>query len=888
MRKNFPVTQIEYVLEDGKSIVSKTDLKGRITYVNPYFAEVSGYSEDELMGKAHNIVRHPDVPEQAFDDLWQTLKDGQPWTGIVKNRRKDGDHYWVVANVTPVMEDGRTTGYLSVRTKPTRAQIEAAEGLYKSINDGNRKRIQIRQGAVHFQGTRGWPVLWKNRSLLNRFGLLIAMQFIATVFLGVFALHANSTSHSWIWLALLASALFSILNLTNLRNAVIKPLHRAIDAARTIAAGDLKTEVDTNQTGEIGQLRRVCGIESEEQLQALYSALHATQKNTEAHDGLPIEMQSFLAGLQEFIERVDATYEQADRDLALRSRSLELSSSELSNANERMRQELSSRNRVLESVRETVGKLLEHDQAGWMLPAREDLEGLSALLPDLVQQQEARSIELNNQRFAMDQHAIVSITDTRGSIRYINDKFCEISGYERDELIGKNHRIINSGVHPREYFRDMWATISSGSVWHGEICNLTKNGQPYWVDATIVPFLDHSGLPYQYIAIRTDITERKRMAERIESSARRYRSVVNSLNEVVYQVNNEGIITFLNPAWTALTGFSMEESIGRHYLEYVHPEDTSELTPMFYEMMQGQRKILQTETSHITKDGQRRWAQVFAQPEYDDEGNISGATGSLNDITERLQATAQIKENLDFVDTLLESIPLPVYLKDTEGRYLRLNRAFGDFFNVDVQEMIGKSAFDILSDEDAKTHRLRDLQLLAARGKQTHEAQLKFKGQVIDALYSKAVLTKPDGALFGLIGTIVDISNQKAAGRELMRAKEVAESASRSKSEFLANMSHEIRTPMNGIIGMTDLVLDTELEDSQREYLQVVKSSSYALLDIINDILDFSKIEAGKMELEKIDFDLAQLVPDTLRALTLRAQQGGLRGLKHAQWSSPI
>jgi len=308
----------------------------------------------------------------------------------------------------------------------------------------------------------------------------------------------------------------------------------------------------------------------------------------------------------------------------------------------------------------------------------------------------------------------------------------------------------------------------------------------------------------------------------------------------------------------------------------VHPEDNSDLTPMFLEMMEGKRKIIQAETSHITKDGQRRWAQVFAQTEYDEEGNISGATGSLNDITERLQATAQIKENLDFVDTLLESIPLPVYLKDINGTYLRLNRAFGDFFNVDVQKMIGKSAFDILTVEEAQAHRRRDVQLLSTRKKQVHEALLHIEGREIDVLYSKAVLTKPDGSLFGLIGTIVDISQQKAAGRELMRAKEVAESVSRSKSEFLANMSHEIRTPMNGIIGMTDLVLDTDLEDSQREYLQVVKSSSYALLEIINDILDFSKIEAGKMELERIDFDLSQLVPDTLRALTLRAQQGGL------------
>ena len=184
-----------------------------------------------------------------------------------------------------------------------------------------------------------------------------------------------------------------------------------------------------------------------------------------------------------------------------------------------------------------------------------------------------------------------------------------------------------------------------------------------------------------------------------------------------------------------------------------------------------------------------------------------GLNGSLTDITDQRRATAQIKENLNFVDTLLESIPLPVYLKDKQGRYVRLNKAFGKLFSIDIDAWLGKTAYDFLDAPAAALGHAKDSELMAARGTQTYESSLALDGRTVDVLYSKAALTKADGSLIGLVGTIVDISDQKSAERALLLAKEVAESASRSKSEFLANMSHEIRTPMNGIIGMTDLAL---------------------------------------------------------------------------------
>jgi len=148
MRNNQPVTDKEHLLPENALIVSKTDLKGIITYVNRDFVEASGYKESELIGAPHNILRHPDMPAAAFKDLWDTLEAGKPWSALVKNRRKNGDYYWVIANATPIWEGGRIVGYMSVRTSAARDAIPAAEQLYRNIRENRAKGIAVREGQV--------------------------------------------------------------------------------------------------------------------------------------------------------------------------------------------------------------------------------------------------------------------------------------------------------------------------------------------------------------------------------------------------------------------------------------------------------------------------------------------------------------------------------------------------------------------------------------------------------------------------------------------------------------------------------------------------------------------------------------------------------------------
>ncbi len=187
MRTNLPVTNVEYELKEGSSIVSKTDPKGLITYVNPDFIEASGFTEKELLGHPHNLVRHPDMPVEAFDDLWRTLKAGRPWTGLVKNRRKDGGFYWVIANATPIFEGGNCVGYMSVRSKPTRAQIEAHEAAYRLFREGKQGGLRILEGKAVGGGVlndfkRSLSHMTIRNRMISVFVIMIAAMVVSGVF----------------------------------------------------------------------------------------------------------------------------------------------------------------------------------------------------------------------------------------------------------------------------------------------------------------------------------------------------------------------------------------------------------------------------------------------------------------------------------------------------------------------------------------------------------------------------------------------------------------------------------------------------------------------------------------------------------------------------------
>jgi aerotaxis receptor len=259
VRNNGPVTQREYRLKEGEFIVSKTDLKGRITYVNRPFMEISGFTAEELIGAPHNIIRHPDMPPEAFADLWRTLKQGKPWRGMVKNRCKNGDHYWVEANANPIWDGDRIVGYMSLRVRPSDEQIREAEAIYARFRAGKARGLAICEGRV-VRSNLLCRLLGRGISISTRMLLGSLLILVALLGFGALAYGELKDLPNFKTLELELAAVFLVALLAigwqwwTVRRQLLQPLRRITRICQQIASGDLRLHQSGAIRNEIDEL----------------------------------------------------------------------------------------------------------------------------------------------------------------------------------------------------------------------------------------------------------------------------------------------------------------------------------------------------------------------------------------------------------------------------------------------------------------------------------------------------------------------------------------------------------------------------------------------------------------------------------------------------------
>ena len=368
-----------------------------------------------------------------------------------------------------------------------------------------------------------------------------------------------------------------------------------------------------------------------------------------------------------------------------------------------------------------------------------------------------------------------------------------------------------------------------------------------------------------------------------------YTSLVESLPLSVFQKDKQFRLLFGNQRFCDALGKTLDELRGRGDFD-LFPKELAAKYRRDDVLVLETGKLLEDIEEITGIDGVRRHIQVLKAPVRDSTGQIVGVQGMFWDITDRTLTENHLKEAHAFLDSIVDNVPIMLFVKDAEElRFVRFNRASEELVGLDREEVLGKCDFDLFPPDLAEHFTEKDRAVLA------NGVMVEIPEEILDTqnhgqriLHTKKIpVLDPTGQPRFLLGISEDITEKKQTERALQEAKEAAEAASRAKSDFLANMSHEIRTPMNAVLGMTELLLDTKLDSTQRDYVKMVHESGEALLSVINDILDFSKIESGKFSLDQTEFNLQEVLGDTMKTLAIRAAHKELELAVHVATDVP-
>ena len=465
----------------------------------------------------------------------------------------------------------------------------------------------------------------------------------------------------------------------------------------------------------------------------------------------------------------------------------------------------------------------------------------------------------------------------RETLRFleVNEAAVRSYGWTREEFLAMTIRDIRPPTAQGPL--DELLETARDSRSHSAISlHRTKAGSTRRVEISSYP-LDFLGRPARMVLVH-DVTERESAAEALALSEEKYRTVIEQLQDVFFRTDTAGHWTFLNRAWTSLTGNEVASSLGTHYLSYVHPSDRALAFDSLAPLMEGSAETAVVEVRYFNTSGGYRWVEGSTHLVRGDDGRVLGTMGTLRDVTER-RAVNEERQRLETnIRQLLDASGEGIYGLDKRGVISFVNRRGSEMLGYSAEELIGQEMHALThhSRPDGSPYPSSECPIhrAAVAGipcEVSDEVMWRKDGRDMQVEYVASPVVE-QGRLTGAVVNFRDITARKHAEFELIVARDAAESASRAKSDFLARMSHELRTPLNSIIGFANVLRKNRtstMSDDQLSFTNRIATNGLHLLALINDILDLSKIEAGRMTL-----DLSAVMLDTLVRETIDELEG--------------
>lgn len=407
------------------------------------------------------------------------------------------------------------------------------------------------------------------------------------------------------------------------------------------------------------------------------------------------------------------------------------------------------------------------------------------------------------------------------------------------------------------------STISDIEIWKPDsIIPLFVTGAPIY---------DSEGMLQYAMAAFVDISDQKRAQQQLAESEERFRQIIENASDLIYRTDNQGKFSYVNPTGLSMLSYDISDVLGMHFTMFVKETVRKKVARLYYRQMLAETKSSYFEFPAVTKHGEEIILGQSVELLFE-KGKTSGFLAIARNITAQKMVDEEIAQRQQQLDTVITTVDEGITLSDGYGRF--------EIFNTKMEELTGYSKEEantgeftnlLYPDPIEQQKGLDRLREVIEKGFiQDVETSIRSKkGEKKILLISTRIVQVKEKVMY--LSAYRDITSRKRFEEELQKAKETAESATIAKSQFLATMSHEIRTPMNGVIGMTDLLMQTELDSEQREYTEIIRTSGETLLTLINDILDFSKIESGKLDLEKRPIELQSLIEETFDLIARRA-----------------